>query len=321
MTDRLDLFFRAHTIPIAPQKEYRSKRRATQPKDALIFRCAATGDEKKELLFGAYICAELDGGEYLVKEMGLFYRDGHPDEFRSLTRFVKNSVYELGSVEQFRRGVLLKYLKAGALIVAHDAPLEISRIAVKWNKSNKTRRAFSFYFRMFWDKKTGKMRPSGYEPGISVESLDAAKAIYRAIKYKFEEGDAKKEKSKGFSNVHILDLKTLAAVLTGEVYSFQTACNIFGAPASRQQKSRSHVTKPAIERLLRDVTAELELLNRLTQEFSKHPVDLLPGPLLLTRDLGESLSLGDGNQAASGQVQNSRPGQWDRYTGVRRRAR
>ena len=36
------------------------------------------------------------------------------------------------------------------------------------------------------------------------------------------------------------------------------------------------VTKPAIERLLRDVTAELELLNRLTQEFDQHPVDVLP---------------------------------------------
>jgi len=276
VADRLDLFFRAHTIPVTPQKEYRSKRRAHQSKRALIFRCATTGDEKKELLFGAYICAELKNDEYVAKEIGLFYRESHPEEFQALARFVRDSAYEFGSVEEFRRRVFLKYLKAGALMVANDAPFEISRIAIKWNKSTKTRRAFSFYFRMFRDKKTGKMRPSGYEPGISVESLDAAKAIYRLIKYKFEEGDSKQEKAKGFSNVHILDLKTLAAVLTGEIYSFQGACANFGAPASRQQKSRSRVTKPAIEHLLRDVTAELELLNRLTQEFKKHPVDLLP---------------------------------------------
>ena len=36
------------------------------------------------------------------------------------------------------------------------------------------------------------------------------------------------------------------------------------------------MTKPAIERLLRDVTAELELLNRLNREFERHPVDLPP---------------------------------------------
>jgi len=258
------------------QEEYRSKRRATQPKAALIFRCATTSDEKKDLLFGAYICAELEDADFVAKEIGLFYRESHSAEFRALTRFVKASAYELGSVEEFRRKVFLKYLKAGALIVAYDAPFEISRIAIKWNKSTKTRRAFSFYFRMFWDKKAGKMRPSGYEPGISIESIDAAKAIYRPIKYKFEERDAKKEEGKKFSNVHILDLKTLTSVLTGEVYSLPSACDIFGAPASRQRKSYSRVTKPAIERLLRDVTAELELLNRLMRELGQHPVDLPP---------------------------------------------
>jgi hypothetical protein len=277
VADRLDLFFRAHTVPVTPQKEYRSKRRASQPKAALIFRCATTSDEKKELLFGAYICAELENAEYVAKDIGLFYREGHPEEFRTLTRFVKGSAYEFGSVEEFRRKVFLKYVKAGALIVAYDAPFEISRIAIKWNKSAKTRRGFSFYFRMFRDKKTGKMRPSGYEPGISIESIDAAKAIYRPIKYKFHDRDGKfEEEDKTFSNVHILDLKTLTSVLTGEVHSFSTACGIFGAPASRKRKSQARVTKPAIEQLLRDVTAELELLNRLNQEFGQHPVDLPP---------------------------------------------
>jgi hypothetical protein len=112
VADRLDLFFRAHTIPVTPQKEYRSKRHATQLKDALIFRCATTSDEKKELLFGAYICAEREGAEYVAKEMCLFYRDDRPEEFQALTRFVKGSAYELGRVEQFRRNVFLKYLKA-----------------------------------------------------------------------------------------------------------------------------------------------------------------------------------------------------------------
>src|SRR5450631_3511693 len=112
VADRLDLYFRAHTITVTPQKEYRSKRRASQPKEALIFRSATTGDEKKDLLFGAYICAELEDAEFVAKEIGLFYREGHPEEFRSLTRFVKGSTYELGSLEEFRRGVFLKYLKA-----------------------------------------------------------------------------------------------------------------------------------------------------------------------------------------------------------------
>jgi hypothetical protein len=276
MSDRLDLYFRAHTVPVTPQKEYRSKRRASQPKDAVIFRCVTTGDERQDLLFGAYICAELKGPEWAAKEIGLFCRDGHPEELQVLQRFVKNSAYELGTIEQFRRRVLLKYLKAGALIVAYGAPFEIGRIAIKWHKSRKRRRAFSFYFRMFRDKKTGKMRPSGYEPGLSIESLDASKAIYRLLKYKFHDEDAEREEEQETSNVHVIDLKTLAAALTGEVHTFASACETFGAPASRARKARPRVTKPAIERLLRDVTAELELLNRLKQELNRHAVDLVP---------------------------------------------
>ena len=107
----------------------------------LIFRCATTGDEKQELVFGAYICAEREGPEFVAKEIGLFYRGDHPEEFRVFKRFVKDSAYELGTVEQFRRNVFLKYLKSGALIVAYDAPFEISRIAVKSHKSQKRRRA------------------------------------------------------------------------------------------------------------------------------------------------------------------------------------
>src|SRR6266568_6416687 len=103
---------------------------------------------------------------------------------------------------------------------------------------------------MFRDPKTGKIRPSRYEPGISIESLDAAKAIYRPIKYKFHDQDAEQEEEdKKFSNVHIVDLKTSTSVLTGELYSFPSACDIFGAPASRKRKSDSRVTKPAIESL------------------------------------------------------------------------
>jgi len=62
------------------------------------------------------------------------------------------------------------------------------------------------------------------------------KAIYRPIKYKFHDRDAEREEEdKKFSNVHILNLKTFTSVLTGEVYSFPSACDIFGArPADTQ---------------------------------------------------------------------------------------
>jgi hypothetical protein len=274
MPDRLDLYFRSHTTSQEPEEQRGKNRPPTEPEQALIFRCATTADEKRELLLGAYICAELKNTSYVAREIGLFSRDGHPEEVRILKRFVKGSAFELGTLDEFRRKVFLKYLKAGALIVAYDAPIEISRIAVKWNKSLKRRHAFSFYFRLFMDKKTGKVRPSGFEPGLSIESLDASKAIYRLIKYAFYGQDAEREEEEPLSDVHVLDLKTLTAVLTGETYIFSSACQTFGVAASRRRKPGRTVTKPAIECLLRDVTAALGLLNRLRQEFAPHDLDL-----------------------------------------------
>ena len=276
MPDKLDLYFRAHAVPVKEQQERRTAWSTTKPDLALIFQCATTPDEKQDMLFGAYICAQFIDEKWITKEIGLFGRDGHPDELRILKRFVKGSTFELTTVDQFRRKIFLKCLKSGALIAAYDAPFQISRIAVKWNKSLNNRRAFSFYFRLFKDKKTGKIRPSGYEPGLTIESLDASKAIFRLIKYKFHEQDVEREEEQEGSNVHILDLKTLTAALTGEAYTLESACEIFGAPASRSRKPHSRVTKPAIETVLRNVTAELELLNRLSEEFDRHGLDVAP---------------------------------------------
>src|SRR5256885_9708557 len=88
---RLDLYFRAHTVPAKSQEEYRTEQRAIEPEHALIFHCVTTADQRQELLFGAYICAQLQDGQYIAKEIGLFRRDGHPEELRVLKRFVKAS--------------------------------------------------------------------------------------------------------------------------------------------------------------------------------------------------------------------------------------
>ncbi len=274
--DKLDLFFRAHTIPVNYQEEERwAGGQVTEPKTAVIFHSVCTADEKQDPVFGAYICAQLEDGKYVAKEIGLFYRDDHPEEMQVFKNFIKDSVYELGSLEEFRRKIFLKYLKSGGLIVAYDAPFQISRIAVKSTKSLKHRRAFSLYFRLFKDKKTDKLRPSPFDPGLSIQSIGASKAVYYPIKYKFHEQDESEEEQK--SGVHVLDLKTLTGVFTGEALPFSSACKIFRIPGGRRHKSRRQlVTKRAIVSLMKDIVGELELLNRLREELHHHPLNLAP---------------------------------------------
>lgn len=120
MVDRLDLYFRAHTIPVNAQAEESwTGRHQSEPDQALIFRCVTTTDEKQELLFGAYICAQRIDAGFVAREIGLFHRPGHREEMRVLKRFVKDSAFEIGTVEEFRCKIFLKYLKGGALIVAY----------------------------------------------------------------------------------------------------------------------------------------------------------------------------------------------------------
>src|SRR5262249_15806908 len=96
MADKLDLYFRAHTIPVNFQKENWMATHVKQAEHALIFHSATTADHRKELLFGAYICAQLEGGQYVAKEIGLFCRDGYREELRALKRFAKGSAFEFG---------------------------------------------------------------------------------------------------------------------------------------------------------------------------------------------------------------------------------
>src|SRR5437762_14382405 len=77
---RLDLYFRAHTVPTTSQEESWTDGHATAPKNAVIFHCVSTADEKQDLLFGAYISAELQDGKYAAREIGLFYRESQLEE-------------------------------------------------------------------------------------------------------------------------------------------------------------------------------------------------------------------------------------------------
>ena len=122
MADRLDLYFRAHTVPVNFQEERWTGGHGSEPEQTLIVHCATTADEKQELLVGAYICAHLENSQYVAQEIGLFFRDEHPEELRVLKRFVKGSAFKLGSVEDFRRKVFLKYMKAGARCLRCTTP-------------------------------------------------------------------------------------------------------------------------------------------------------------------------------------------------------
>jgi hypothetical protein len=88
------------------------------------------------------------------------------------------------------------------------------------------------------------------------------------------EGDLKPKKGYVFRR-HMLDLRTLAFVLTDRSLSLEGACDLFGVEHGKQKAAQHGVVTPEyIDYNRRDVLASTELAAKLLAEYTMHPIDL-----------------------------------------------
>ena len=142
-----DIFLRAHTVS-GTRKERKSKRSAPPkwPDRVLVFDTETTTDTEQELLFGVYRICERKGDEYLCSEEGLFHADDLDaaqlevlkryagselagSEVKSFPPKLKLALYIRSA---FLKKVFWKSVQRGAVIVAFNAPFDLSRLAVDW---------------------------------------------------------------------------------------------------------------------------------------------------------------------------------------------
>lgn len=273
------------------------------PKQILVFDTETMTDDLQRLTFGSYRCFEVgeDGRPALLEE-GLFHDDdlarSDAAGFRVLTAYVKrHRELKLFSKSQFLSEVFYRVAyQARGLVVGFNLPFDLTRLASTWGEGRgKFYGGFSLVLWQAWDANKQEWIENRWKPRILLNLLDSKRAFIEfATPIALDEKDAVVEGGNGGKKAwafrgNFLDLRTLGYALTGESYTLARACRAFRASHGKTTvKEHGRITNEYIEYNRRDVLATSELLERLADEFDRHPVGLNPCKAFSPASMGKA---------------------------------
>ena len=139
-----DVFLRSHVVELNPREPAVSNYNEPKwPEYALLFDTETTLDpQRQSLLFGFYRVCRLQGDKYRCVEEGIMHADDLQDKYLDVLKsYVRTSRSEVESGDYdeeihlysrsgFVESVLFNAIRTKSLIVAFNAPWDISRLAV-----------------------------------------------------------------------------------------------------------------------------------------------------------------------------------------------
>src|SRR5579863_3879292 len=157
MSEKQDIFLRAHTVVVDSKKAKKSKRKRRGgdprrspkkwPEYAVVFDCETRIDTRQSLTFGFYRVLRLDSDTYQLEEEGAFFDDDLSARERNvLERYVDTAETEVKSFpprfplhprSRFVKQVFYRYARKGVLIVGFNLPFDLTRLARRWPKGKK----------------------------------------------------------------------------------------------------------------------------------------------------------------------------------------
>lgn len=147
---RKDVFLRSHVVEVEPKAQLANDYNEPKwPEYVLVFDTETTLDPKDQsLLFGFYRVCRLRDDVYHCVEEGLLYANDLLPEYREvISRYVRTASSEVAhkdyddtihvySQSEFMEKLFFNAIQAKGLIVAFNAPWDISRLAVRYRVSN-----------------------------------------------------------------------------------------------------------------------------------------------------------------------------------------
>ena len=289
-----DLYLRAHIEVPGSQKEEERKPtktpRARQlwPDYALVWDTETTLDLEQKLNFGMWRFCQVEDGEFVTLQEGVFYRDGlTPEDVQTIRKYRDkypaslasgaNGELTVLSQSEFIERVFWESVRAGALIVGFNLPFDISRIAAQWTTARNG--GFSFVLSRLSEKQV----ENRHRPRIRISPLNGvAEQIELTAVYR-------KDEQHKWRRGRFLDLHTLAFALTDNSYSLASAIKAFGSqPEKMEHEPSGHITEEEITYARQDVYATLGLLNALKREYCLHPIALPPDKAYSPASIGKS---------------------------------
>lgn len=287
MTEKRDIYFRAHTVVIGkPKSTTKGTVRRTKgkkwPKYVLVFDSESRTDTGQALTFGFYRILKLRGSIYELVEEGALFDDHLPAHEREiLESYLSTADTEVKSFppqfplyprSEFTKKVFYKFARKGALIVGFNLCFDLARLARKWPEGDRDE----------WSLILSEY-PNGKEnlhhSRVLIEPIDSKKSFIQfAQEWVPKDGTAKPTK---INDSRFLDLRTLLWALFNRALSLKRACELeafkkHNLPKKIEHKPTGQVTVPEIKYARQDVRCTAALLNAAKQEFDLHPIRLNP---------------------------------------------
>jgi hypothetical protein len=297
-----DVFFRSHVVELKRKEPAVSTYDEPKwPEFALVFDTETTLDpQQQSLLFGFYRVCRLQGAIYQCVEEGILHADDlEPKYLDVLTRYLRTSRSEVVSSDydeeihvysrsEFVERVFFDAIKTKSLIVAFNAPWDISRLSVGHRVARN--RAWTLILSERISRKTGELEPNPERPCMRVTSKDSKAAFFSLTKPKRpEEWPTYKVGDNTRIVCRVLDLRTLAWALFNENYSLKTACKELKTPNQKLDHEPSGtVTTNELEYGRQDVRCTVDVLNALKEEFDRHPIKQHPDKAVSPASVGKA---------------------------------
>jgi hypothetical protein len=303
MSVNKDVFLRSHVVEVSPKEPLISDYNEPKwPEFALLFDTETTLDpQEQSLLFGFYRICQLQGGVYHCVEEGILHADNVSPEYRDIiARYVRacssevvhenyDETIHVYSRSEFVEKIFFDAIRTKSLIVAFNAPWDVSRLAVGYRVSRN--RAWTLILSERISRKTGELEPNPERPCMRVTSKDSKAAFFSLTKpVRPEEWPTYKVGAKTRLVCRVLDLRPLAWSLFNVPHSLKSACEVL---RTRNQKDSKHtpsgiITEKELQYARQDVRCTVDLLNALKEEFDRHPIDLHPDKAVSPASIGKA---------------------------------
>jgi hypothetical protein len=307
MVDPLEVATRAYAVPLGRDgkplvQAGRSTRRRRQrdstqrPPFLLALHCATTVDTSQRLLFGCYRFFALGWATTAPTlsclEEGMFHPDQlaeeQPEALGELNTYVETHAAAVASRQlrghesrpdlrlhtrsELIRQVLLEALAQGAVVVAFNAPFELSRVAVAAGLTDTSgyEGGFSLTLDHYQDA-AGESREDRFVPRLLVRAIDANRARLKLTGSRPGGASIPAAARSAF-----LDLRTLSYALTGEPSTLDSACDSFAVPCRKTGATHGTIGRELIDQCRDRLAATANLYRALAVEYQRWQLELSP---------------------------------------------
>jgi hypothetical protein len=281
MTERRDIYLRAHTAKHTEEPRAKRERSSTSvpkwPKYALIFDTETRTDVHQDLMFGIYRICKLVGGVYVCESEGVVYSEViTKEELNEIGTFVSDALADVEvkqfppetslrvhrSFPEFMNKVFWPAVRKGWLVSGFNLAFDLSRLSLGWRRSRKG--GFRLILSKQLDYKSGTWKPHPYRPEINCDAKDARTTFITRGIPRFRKDEWK-------SPGRFLDVGTLLFSLFDKHTSLDGWCAEFqkkGYPIDRKlaHEPSGRVTQDELRYCRQDVKITQQLLNAAKQE-------------------------------------------------------